>query len=234
MKKFVKAFFSSILIICLCFGGYNFLIKKQIINLQEEKEEVIQVACVGDSLTFWRAYEDEKFVNYPATLQQLLGDGYDVTNYGEAGTCVRTDGYYPYKSLRVYRCSIESNSDIVVIMIGTNDIWDVNWIDEDSFRKEYIELVDSYMQGDKLPELYLCTIPKIFLPDGTTLETGSGERIEKLSKVIKEVANEKGYNLIDMNQITSQHPEWYWEDLVHFSNEGAKNVAKVVEAAIRD
>lgn len=228
-KTFIKVLcFLLVFIILIAIILFVFINKFK----QEEKQEIVTVACVGDSLTFFREFEGEKFINYPTVLQERLGEGYDVTNYGQAGTCVRTDGYYPYRSLRVYRCSVESNADIVVVMIGTNDIWDVNWIDKEHFRKEYLELVDSYMQGEKKPEIYLCTLPKIFMPDGTPLGTGCGERINILSDVIREVANENGYHIIDMNQITSEHPEWYWIDLLHFSNDGARNIAMVVQNAI--
>lgn len=232
MKRFIKRCISIIFIIIIFF--YLFLlIKKDVFHFKEEKEEVIKVACVGDSLTFLRSLEGEKFINYPPILQEILGEKYDVTNYGQAGTCVCSNGEYPFRSLRVYRESVKCEADIVIIMIGTNDVWDTSWIDKEHFRKEYIDLIESYNQGDNKPRMFLCTLPKIFLQDGTTLETGFGERIEIISGVIREVADEKGYSLIDMNKYTSQHIEWYWKDKLHFSNEGAREVADVIANEIK-
>ena len=61
------------------------------------------------------------------------------------------------------------------------------------FREEYLKLIDSYLQAENLPEVYLCTLPKIYYEDGTTLEIGVGENVEKISNVIRAVANERGY-----------------------------------------
>lgn len=41
----------------------------------------IKVACVGDSLT----YGDKAYKGYPVYLQEMLGDKYEVRNFGECG-----------------------------------------------------------------------------------------------------------------------------------------------------
>ncbi|MEY4378897.1 MAG: hypothetical protein RLZ85_778, partial [Verrucomicrobiota bacterium] len=45
--------------------------------------EPIKVACVGDSITLGSGAQKGK--SYPAQLQGLLGDGYQVGNFGVSG-----------------------------------------------------------------------------------------------------------------------------------------------------
>jgi len=45
----------------------------------------IKVACVGDSITFGSGIADRDNASYPAQLQKLLGDGFEVKNFGVSG-----------------------------------------------------------------------------------------------------------------------------------------------------
>ena len=233
MKKkssvFRKIVFSCVVLCVLIGGGIYFYNQPE----EEDEQEILTVACVGDSLTFRRAYGAEEIHNYPEFLSEMLGASYDVTNYGEAGACVWQDGNYPYENLRVYRRSVECEADIFVIMLGTNDVWDYNWIGAERFKQEYVRLLETYLQSEYEPEVYLCTLPKIYQQDGTPLETGVGERIERLSDVIREVATEYGCRIIEMNQDTASHPEWYEKDWLHFNNKGAKEIADIIGEMIQ-
>ena len=51
-------------------------------NNTEPKEGQIRVACVGDSITYGHSVSGWGKNHYPAVLQQLLGDGYHVANFG--------------------------------------------------------------------------------------------------------------------------------------------------------
>ena len=58
------------------------------------KPRATQVACVGDSIT--AGYLSTCGLTYPAHLQTLLGDEYNVTNYGVGGTTLLKHGDHPY------------------------------------------------------------------------------------------------------------------------------------------
>ena len=51
----------------------------------ELKDCQIKVACIGDSITYGHGIKNWPKNNYPAILQQLLGDGYHVQNFGVSG-----------------------------------------------------------------------------------------------------------------------------------------------------
>lgn len=213
-------------------------VKKVICNEKEvqskELGELNTIACVGDSLTFRRAYENETIYNYSHYLQDILEDNYEVKNFGEAGVCVKPDGNYPYEALRVYEASLKCEADIVIIMLGTNDIWEYNWVGPEEFKREYIKLLEKYIQMKSNPKVYLCTLPCIFDENGEVFEGEMGQRLDILSDVITEIAGEYDLALIDMNTESKKHFDWYCEDHLHFSNKGAKAVAKYIEQFIAD
>lgn len=233
MKKSIKLCFSVIILILFLLLGWRFYNENKDLFAFEKEDKKITVACVGDSLTFSRSYT-EKWYLYPDFLSELLGEDYYVVNYGMAGSEVQGDTGYPYTTTRAYTASIEKKADIVIIMLGTNDVWGHNWKDEEKFYKYYVELVDSYLQAENKPEIYLCTIPAVFAKDSDFWGHGIQDNAQKIRNVIKKVAEEKNLNLIEMDAVTSQHPEWYRDDGVHFNYEGAVGVAEVVYEAMID
>src|SRR4051812_40315304 len=50
-----------------------------------DKDRKVRVACVGDSITFGSGIPDREHNAYPAQLANLLGDRYEVRNFGVSG-----------------------------------------------------------------------------------------------------------------------------------------------------
>ena len=64
------------------------------------QSQKIRVACVGNSITWGHGIQDRSKNTYPAQLQQLLGTGFDVRNFGNNGKCAQdeADACYPHSS----------------------------------------------------------------------------------------------------------------------------------------
>src|SRR5689334_14820626 len=71
----------------------------------------IKVACVGNSITEGAAIETGK--RYPDQLQTLLGDNYEVRNYGLGGRTLLKKGDFPYWNEAKYKEVLEWNPDVV-------------------------------------------------------------------------------------------------------------------------
>ena len=56
----------------------------------------VKVACIGNSITYGYTIENRDKDSYPAQLQALLGEGYDVQNYGNCGKTAQNDADDPY------------------------------------------------------------------------------------------------------------------------------------------
>lgn len=63
----------------------------------------IKVACVGNSVTFGYKLPDRKTQAYPVRLQQMLGNGYDVRNFGHSGATLLNKGHNPYMKLPEFK-----------------------------------------------------------------------------------------------------------------------------------
>ena len=51
----------------------------------ESYTETIRLACIGDSITFGSGIKDRDKNSYPAQLAVMLGDKWDVRNFGVSG-----------------------------------------------------------------------------------------------------------------------------------------------------
>lgn len=56
----------------------------------------IKVACVGNSITYGYTLPNPATDSYPSQLQQLLGDTYEVGNFGKSGATLLNKGHRPY------------------------------------------------------------------------------------------------------------------------------------------
>lgn len=234
MKRFVKFCFSVILLALISFMGWNCY--NDIANKQLNDDEKIKVACVGDSITFRYGFEDEPENNYPYVLQELLGSEYWVKNFGESGTCVQENVDDAYITHDKYTESLEFQADILLFMLGTNDSKAWNWKDEESFRQAYEKMLDSYMDVENPPEMYVVISPKAFYINGKdsgTAEFGiEPEHVDQIVKIQLEVAEERGYSVINMYEISKENPTWFEEDGIHPTLEGAKGLAEIVAETI--
>lgn len=203
-----------------------------IAKTSEASEGQIKIACVGDSTTYGHGTTSWPNNTYPAALQKLLGDGYHVNNYGVSSQCVQVNGDRSYRDLPHYQESLIYDADIVVFMMGSNDSKPENWVDAETFRADLESLLDTY--GDA--EIFLCTPPAAFFLEGQTEgETNHSIQplvMEEIAEIVRQVATDRGYTLIDIHALTSLHPEWFEADGVHPSNEGAAGMAQEVYSVL--
>jgi len=83
--------------------------------------QTIKVACVGNCLTYGHNIKNPGINTYPAQLQQLLGEAYEVENFGHSGATVLKNGHKPYYTKEAYKNSIAFEPNIVIIHLGLND-----------------------------------------------------------------------------------------------------------------
>ncbi len=119
--------------------------------------EKIKVACIGDSITSPLRADGEADISYPAKLAGLLGDAYEVGNFGEGGATMLSSGGSAYINTQKHKDSLAFLPDVVFIMLGTNDlsalISDVS--QREAFRADTISLLQSYLSLESKPVIYL-------------------------------------------------------------------------------
>lgn len=198
----------------------------------------IKVACIGDSTTYGHGIKNWKNNNYPALLGKELGDDYCVVNFGMNGSTAQSFGDHPYIENGIFKESIDFDADIIVFMLGTNDSKAENFRSAGDYKKEYSELINKYLESNEDAEIFICTPTAAFYVDGKSSGPAEFdidiENIGKITQAVKELAAEREFRLIDINALTSQHPEWFEKDGVHPSNEGASEIAKAIAEMISE
>lgn len=188
--------------------------------------EPIKVACVGDSITQGSGAEGGK--SYPAQLQALLGEGYQVGNFGVSGRTLLKKGDFPYWNERKYQDALAMGPAIVIIMLGTNDTKPHNWKFEAEFEADYRALVKSFQTLASRPKVLVCRpVPAPGQGNFGITE----EIIQRQLPRVDALAKELGCGVIDMHAALVRTPELI-PDRVHPNTAGAAEMAKAAARAI--
>ena len=87
-------------------------------NLQAQK---IKVSCVGNSVTYGYLIPEREKNCYPAQLARMLGENYEVANFGKSGATLLNKGHRPYMKQPEFERALQFAGDLVVIHLGLND-----------------------------------------------------------------------------------------------------------------
>ena len=192
---------------------------------------MIRVACIGDSITWGFTLLNPWKQSYPALLREMLGEGYEVRNFGYNDASARFDADTPYVDKRVYRESLAWNPDVVLLMLGTNDTKTRNW-DPAIFRRDYRRIVDAYRALPSAPRVILVAPIRIFPIMGLPLLGVHPETMEEgVRPAIREIAEETGLELVDLRDLFTDTT--YCRDGVHPQKTGARMLAEAIFNAVR-
>lgn len=186
----------------------------------------IRISCVGDSITFGYGLGDREEECWVSLLPALLADGCRAGNYGLSGSCVLSDGYLPWLGSPQAREFWAAEEDLVIVMLGTNDVADAAW-DAERFEGEYGDLVARVQHKAGNPRVIIMLPPRIFASPALD-ET----LVEEAIPAIRRVQERAGADLVDLYTLTMDHPEWF-DDGLHPNAEGNEAIAACVADAIR-
>lgn len=200
--------------------------------IKKAKEGEIKVACVGDSITYGCMVANRNKNNYPEVLNELLGQEYCVANFGYSDRTAIKTGNHPYTAEKLYRQSLDFQPDIVVILLGSNDSKKINW-NKEKYVKDYGEIIDSYLNLDCSPKVYLMTPPPVFAKGKKVLYGIRKEVVDdEICPTAIQIAQDKGIPYIDLHEIFKDK-ENLFADGVHPNAKGCKLLAQEVYKVIR-
>lgn len=186
----------------------------------------VRVACVGDSITQGSGAANGK--SWPAQLQEMLGDSWEVGNFGVGGRTLLKKGDFPYWKEQAYQNALSFKPDVVIIMLGTNDTKPQNWKFEDEFVPDYTELVKSFLALESKPRVYVCRpCPVPGAGNYGINEAGVQQQIPRVDALAKELK----LGVIDMHAALDGKPQLL-PDRVHPNTEGAGEMAKAAVAVL--
>jgi acyl-CoA thioesterase-1 len=188
-------------------------------------EGKVKVACVGDSITQGAGTKGNP---YPKQLQEMLGDKWEVGNFGVSGRTLMDKGDHPYSKEKKYQAALAMKPNLVIIMLGTNDTKAHNWKFKDEFEADYKKLIKSFQDLESKPRIYICrACPVIGQGAFGITEAGIQEQIPTVDKIAKEL----GLGVIDMHAALKNTPELI-PDKVHPNAAGARKMAEAAVAVL--
>ena len=183
-----------------------------------------RVACVGNSITYGHGINNPTLDSYPSQLGMLLGNGYEVKNFGVSGRTMLKKGNYPIWNEDLFQQALEYKPNIIIILLGTNDSKPQNWIYKDEFIPDYIAMIDTFRQVENEPIIYACYPPPSF---DTTWGIRDSIVTTDMIPMIDKIIDSVGVSLIDFHSPLVDK-EFLFPDYIHPSVEGSWEMAKIV------
>jgi acetyl esterase/lipase/lysophospholipase L1-like esterase len=200
-------------------------------ELPSPKSDAVRVACIGNSITDGARIDMKDLKGYPAQLQQILGAGYNVKNFGVSGCTMLKKGNFPYMNRLAWRDAQAFNPNIVVIKLGTNDSKAVNWQYGVEFKQDMQSMIDTLKLLPSKPKIYLA-LPIVANCEVKDEGSINNEVIEKeIIPIIYKVAKKNKLKIIDMRDDMNRE-ELLSNDGIHPNVKGAGVMAKDVATAI--
>ena len=194
---------------------------KTIFDIKNEDGSPVKIACIGDSITYGYCIDeiDREVYSYPAMLGAKLGDGYEVGNFGKSASYIlpgeseyneRTDKTLSYRDTQQYQDSIAFAPDVVIIMLGTNDI--TSMIDEAhvaAIEQELENIIKIYQDLESVERVYVMT--SIYAPYNLNTYRASDGPLQKLQQ---RAAQDTGAEYLDIYSLTRD----YFDVMLHLSD----------------
>lgn len=194
-------------------------------------KDPIKVACIGNSITFGTGVNPRETMNYPTQLNRMLGEGYEVGNFGHPGATLLKKGHNPYMKLPEFRAALDFKPDIAVIHLGINDTDPRNWPEYgDEFITDYLALIDSLKSVNPDVRVIIAQLTPIAAKHH---RFNSGTRLwrDMIQDAIADVASITQSELIDFN-VPLRDRMNLLPDAIHPNAEGATILAETVFGAL--
>jgi lysophospholipase L1-like esterase len=189
------------------------------------KPGAIRVACCGDSMTrrpVGKTYSDH--------LARLLGDNYDVRNFGHDGVTALRESGRPFFRMPEFEASNAFEPNIVILMLGTNDAANKTDVWR-QFADDKRSLVHHYQSLPSKPRVILMTPPPL-MPGREDPENRLTNLRDKISPIVREIAADEKLTLVELQAEPALADSSLYPDKVHLNEAGAKIVAERIRAAL--
>lgn len=180
---------------------------------------ITKVACIGASITYGHGLDNREHDAFPVQLQQLLGNGYAVSNYGVSGTTLLRKGDKPYWATQQYQAVLASQPDVVVIDLGGNDSKLINRGHLSEFEQDYADLIQSFKQLSSHPRIVLLLPIPVYLTD--TVQLYDRVIMKDIIPRIQRVAYTTKVEVVDMHSLFIDK-ENLMPDKIHPNTAGAR------------
>lgn len=188
---------------------------------------LVKVACIGDSVTAGYLLANAATDSYPSQLQIMMGNNYEVKNFGHSGATLLKKGHTPYYKTKECADAIAFAPDIAIIHLGLNDTDPRNWPNyKEEFDADYTWLLDTLKKQNPKVKLYICRLTPIF-NEHPRFKSGTRDWFWEIQAHIERIAKANQVGLIDLHEKLYARPDLF-PDALHPNKEGATILAQTV------
>jgi lysophospholipase L1-like esterase len=184
---------------------------------------ITRITCIGASITYGATLKDPATQSYPAQLQQLLGDGYSVSNFGVSSATMLRKGDLSYWNTQAWQQALKSSPDVVFIDLGGNDSKLINRVYLNEYEQDYHDMIRSLAQLPSHPRIVLLLPIPAFLAD--TNQIYDKVIVNNIIPKIRQVAYDERLEVIDLHSLFVNHEQWM-PDKIHPDLQGTAITAK--------
>jgi len=193
------------------------------------EDRPVRVACIGDSITYSAFTGKREETAYPSQLQALLGDGFEVKNFGVSGATMLKVSNLPYWDLPAFKGAQEFAPDIVTIKLGTNDSKPPHW-NAEKYEADYREMVDLLLALPSHPTVILIRpVPAFSENFGIRNSVILGEIIP----IVDQIAADKHLTIVDAYNALLDYGDTF-PDGIHPNDKGCKVIAETLAPAVKN
>lgn len=184
--------------------------------------KAVKVACVGNSITYGARLRFRNTESYPAQMQQMLGGGYWVKNYGVSGSTMTRSGN-SWTDKEEWRLLREWQPDVVFIKLGTNDVQPRYWISTEKYEADYQSVIDTLKALPTNPRIVLC-LPATSYRDEKILDR---DLTDNVIPAIRRLAKKNRLDVIDLHALTAGRASDF-PDRLHPNAAVDKDIARML------
>ena len=199
-------------------------------KLKAPAADAVRVACIGDSITDGYGLDMRTANGYPALMQMMLGEGYNVRNFGLSARTLMDSGDRPYMKEEIWQDALDFLPEIAVIKLGTNDAKEMNWAHKEDFLRDLQKMIDALQALPSKPKIYLCTPIPAFKEIWTIKDSVIADEICPL--VRQAVRDNRLAGLIDLHSLFPAEESLYQADGIHPNDAGVRRMAEIVAKAV--
>lgn len=194
--------------------------------------EKTRVACIGDSITYGYGLRDRR-QTYPSLLQDLLGDDFEVGNFGNSGRGIlrksrKLNEQRAFIFMPQHQKALAMRPHLVICNLGINDLMD--WYNHgEEFVEDYRALLADYKQLPTAPRIIIWHRLAPLFP-GRPLH--GNPMIEEINSAIGEVVRLEDLEVIDMEEPLRERADCF-PDKLHPNEEGCAAIARITATYLK-